>query len=507
MSDYLTGDMGSIFVQPDGPNGQVYWLGCHEMGDVAEPTGDVARTYCPDPKGRGKWIVATRTQGAAGEGTFDITFPMGKTADWLEILARRACRIPIYVNSSECGERNVFEDYDRGMVAQNALITNKTRTGIATRGGDGGAPTESTRTFSFSFEKAEDYFTLVSTRWAHAAVTILTDITIAGRDRCLGACGSPQEPCDILYCVDTSGVAAASIIYESLDGGETWAATGAAPFAVAETIKCIVAYPINKTTMRILVARGTTDAGAAAEVAYSDNGGDAWTLVNMPGANAEFINGLFAWSQEAIWACTDTGAGAAGNVYKSVDGGLTWTLSLSAATDALNEVTFVSDKLGLALGDTNEIQWTRDGGDHWTVITGPAGQAAVNCLCGAVLDAYRWFVGYSDGEVWYTQDGGTTWVQRVLPLPTGATAIAAVNDMQALDEYCLWVAIQATVGGNAYAALERSINGGYSWKSWLAPAQCVAGGMTAVSACSYNQAFGVGGVVAGTGLVLEVAEE
>lgn len=506
MGKYLTGDMGSIFIQPDGPNGQVYWLGCHELGDVAEPSGDVARTYCPDPKARGKWITATRTQGAPGEATFDITFPVGKTADWLEILARRGCRQPIYVNSSECGERNIYEEYDRGFVAKNALVTNKTRTGLATRGTDGGASTEATRTFSFSAEAIEDYFSLVSTRWPHAATTVLNDVIIAGRDRCLGACGAPAEPCDILYSVDTAAVAAVSQPYRSTDGGKTWAATAAAPFAVNEVVKRLAAFPINSTTMRIICGRGTTDAVNPAEIGYSDDNGATWTLVNVGATNGEFINDIFAWSREAIWVATDTGAGAAGNVYKSIDAGATWTLSLAGATDALNCVTFASDKLGLALGDTNEIQWTEDGGDHWTVITGPAAQAAANCLCGVVLDAYRWFIGYSDGEVWYTQDGGATWAQRVLPLPTGATAIAAVNDMAAIDEYNLWLAIQATVGGNPYAALMRTTNGGYSWQSWLAPAQCVAGGMCGVAACSYNQAFGAGGVVAATGLILEVAE-
>jgi len=505
VADYLTGDLGSIFVQPDGPNGDVYWLGCHDLGDVAEPSGDVSRTFCPDPSGRGKWKISTRAQGAAQEGTVDISFPVGKTADWLEIIGRRRCPTAVYVNSTECGERDVFNDFDRGFVLQNALVTNKTRSSMAMRGSDGAAPTEATRTFSFSFERAEDYFSLVATRYAHASVVALSAITSAGRDRCLGACGAPSEPCDLLWAVEDAA-AGAAVVWYSTDAGATWTASGADPFAVTEGISSITSFAINATTMRVLVPHSTTLALTPAEIAYTDSAtGAAWTSVTVGATDTEFINDVFAWSQEAVYACTDTGGGAAGNVYKSVDGGATWTIVLAGATDALNAITFGRKNLGLAVGDTNEIQFTEDGGDHWTSIAGPAAQAAVNCLDAAVLDAYRWFVTYDDGTLWYTQDGGTTWTQRAIPLPTGATAIPTLTSIQALDEYCIWIGGTATVGGNPFAFLARSVNGGKNWASWLSPTTSVIG-TADLTACTYNQAYAAGGLAAATGLILAVAE-
>ena len=32
---------GAIWVQPDGPNTELMYLGCHELGDIEEPLGDV----------------------------------------------------------------------------------------------------------------------------------------------------------------------------------------------------------------------------------------------------------------------------------------------------------------------------------------------------------------------------------------------------------------------------------------------------------------------------------
>ena len=160
-AEVLDNDMGAIFIQPDGPNGDTYWLGCHDMGDDSGQSRDTLRTFCPDPSGRGRHMVALRTQGQRAEGTFDITFPVGKTADWLEVLDRRNCTVPVYVQQSECGERNVFNNYDRGIVYEDTLISAGTRTGLASRNPDGAPAGESMRTFTFTYMTAVDYFSLV----------------------------------------------------------------------------------------------------------------------------------------------------------------------------------------------------------------------------------------------------------------------------------------------------------------------------------------------------------
>ena len=506
VQEILSNDTGSLFIQPDGPNGAVYWLGCHDVGDITKPLGDESLTFCPDRSGRNRARLAMRAQGQGGLGSFDITFPLSKTADWLEIIERKRCLVPFYIQMGECAERDVFLGFDRGRVIQDCKLTSNTDSNWSMRNSGGEAPVEATRSFTLSFFTREDYFTCVATRWAHASATALLGITEAGRDNCLGACGAPQDPCEILYTTNTSTGAAKTIVQRSADFGHTWAAVTALNFLVAEDAGPIVSFAMSATVTRVLAACSVTVAGQPAKVCYSDDLGVTWTDVLTVGStNTEWINDMFAWSNEAIWVCTDTGAGAAGNVYFSADGGLTWTIVLTGATDSLNAITFASRYQGLTVGDTNEIQWTEDGGAHWTAITGPAAQAAVNCTCCGVLDAYRWFVGYDDGEVWFTQDGGTAWTQRVLPNPTGATAIPSVLSMKVVDDYCIWLGITATVGGNPFAAMMRTVNGGTHWESWLAPATGT--GIVDLVACSYNQAFGVGGLVAATGLVLEVAEK
>ncbi len=49
MSEQLLSGEGAIWVQPDGPNTETFYLGCHVLGDIDEPRGDLSLKYCPDP--------------------------------------------------------------------------------------------------------------------------------------------------------------------------------------------------------------------------------------------------------------------------------------------------------------------------------------------------------------------------------------------------------------------------------------------------------------------------
>ena len=381
----LSSDHGAVFIQIDGPNSATAYLGCHDMGDIAEPRGDIARTFCPDPSQPGVWNVALRTQGAPGEITFDLTFPLGSTADYLEQADRTGCQFPVYVNYSECDRRDNFLRYaakDRGQVMQNCSITNIVHTTPSTRNVDGGAPGETTKTFSFSAEALKNYFMLVDTRRATTETEILRDIAFCNKAQCQGPCGAAQHICDegVIVCNFDAAVAVANILFTT-DAGVTWAAQ-VGPYLITEDISSVVCFPLDMTTTRVVISRGTADAGAA-DCAWSDDSGATWNIVDIGTTNTEFIpspggGGLFSLGQNYIWACTDTGGGAAGAIYFSDDGALTWTLQTAAATDALNYIRFLNKDLGLCVGDTNEIQYTDDGGAHWTAIAGPAAQAAVN---------------------------------------------------------------------------------------------------------------------------------
>ena len=506
-----TNDSGAAFIQLEGvgPNDLTY-LGCHDFGDMEEPRGDVERTYCPDPRQRGAWVVQTRSQGASGEVTFDVTLPLGRTADAIELASRTRCSSPMYVAFNQCAQRNLFGNWQRAMVIKAPLITSASRSNYAGRNADGAAPPEASKTFSFSASEVVDVFELEATRRAVAATVEATDIHFVDFWQCLGACGKYVAPATYGVAVTVAAGAAKALVYVTANGGVTWTATAAQPLAVALDLSSVLYIMLPNGTRRIIAARGTTLAGTPAQNIVSDDDGATWSTVNVGAVNTEFVpgRGLMTYDGQHIFAVTDTGAGAAGNIYKSSDWGATWTLMFSGAGDALNYVYTLNEKHALAVGDTNEILVTRDGGVIWTAVTGPAAQAAVDALCCGMASDLIWYVGYEDGDLYYTADGGTTWELLVLELPVGFTC-AHVYAIRLTDEHNVWLGVSLNDGADDFGAVMRSVSGGAprQWETWLYPEAATAGdGATGLAAVNYNKAFTAGHVGTTTATILEIAE-
>ena len=127
MSDpqILLAGQASIWAQPDGPNTKPLYLGCHQMGDIELPGGDLTRLYCPDPSATGKYKVSGSFQGEPEVPTFSIDTPIGKTRDYLE---RWLCQGNILVNKLTTGRRDLFANFDRAFAFTKAARTGRTMT-------------------------------------------------------------------------------------------------------------------------------------------------------------------------------------------------------------------------------------------------------------------------------------------------------------------------------------------------------------------------------------------
>ena len=136
---------------------------------------------------------------------------------------------------------------------------------------------------------------------------------------------------------------------------------------------------------------------------------------------------------------------------------------------------------------------TEDGGITWTAVSGPAGQAADDILTLAVIDKYDVWLGYDDGALYYSMNGGTTWAQRTLPVAAGDVEyIAFENELVGFLVYNT----AAGVGG-----VLRTIDGGYTWETVSVP---TTGELAALHICGINDAFVVGEVDGVTAIVLKV---
>lgn len=503
IQEYLDEGMGTVWVQPNGPNTEVYALLCVDLDSVDEPQGDVSLQLCRQADRT--WETVLQSQGTPGQVTFDVVATKAIQRSWLQKQLERRCPMPVYVQHSVCGRQDVFLNYDVGELMMSATITNKSKANMAKgRSGEGDTPEPTTETFSFSAHTpAPEYYKLLTTvQECSTEDEPLRDIVSCSTPQCQGACGALVDPCDSMQIVADALAGSPADGYATANSGALWTAWTSQPFAASEDIASVVCFDIDRTTKRILVARGTADGGPM-DVAYSDNGGaTAWTTVAVGALTDEYAahgGALWALDHRHIWLCTGIDFA---NIYFSGDGGLTWAdqgAPAPAASEQLMCVHFVDVNYGMAVGGnaaaTGLYLETSDGGAHWsTVTTEPSATLGTGVR---VLDAYRAWVTLANGGLYYTNDwAATAWNQRTLPVtPT------ALGDIDNIGEHFISVVGHETVGAAKYPIMYRTVNGGMDWEYYLHGTAFSENieyyGLNSVIMCGYNTIYAVGEELSG----------
>jgi photosystem II stability/assembly factor-like uncharacterized protein len=498
-ADIFNAYEGSLWVQPDGPNTQPQYLKCHTLDDIDEPFGGVTLHRCPNPRGPG-WVTIAKTQDPPDLVTTSVTTPLGRTADWLE--QQYNCSMGVYVHMRKCEPKNAFLNYERGFLLRNAVFTSKGLSNLVAR--------EGSDLSEQSFDLTADpgvvrYYSLDLTRQTTTETEKLYDIAFCNSPRCAGPCGPAMDDCEVGFIVAAAGAAAAANVLYTADSGATWTEAAANPFDADEDIISVVCFPLDQDTTRVVVARGTTDGANPAEIAYSDDNGANWTAVNVGDTDGEFAQwsgALFAIDRYNIWLVTDQGA-----IYFSDDAAESWTEQATSNTNGLNYVNFVDENHGVAVGDSNTLITTSDGGEHWDVTDGPS--AGDSLMCVEMIDEQRWWVGDDDGAgLNFTLDGGDNWTARAFTVPT-MTSEDTVNDIMFWDEYVGFAVVTCTSGTGDRGAMMRTFDGGYTWETFLIDTDYDSdspAGPYAVWACNPNLAYSVGDPIDLTGSTYTVSE-
>jgi photosystem II stability/assembly factor-like uncharacterized protein len=485
---------GAIWVQPDGLGTQPVFLGCHELGDIAIPKGDVKLYYCPDEAIPNEYVVMDSIQSAPGPVTTNIKTDLLKMADALEDIR---CKVPVYVHRVDCPPKNVFGNYYRSFAMPATWITNRGLTKLTSRDPDSQDRTE--QTFDLTAEEGYDYFKFKASRIAIADTEAFTDITSCDFSACPGGCGAGGDACDTLY---TAGDVKSG---SPVNRADVWKIYGKGvstfnlltdPFAGGEKIASIECIVVDKDTTRLIVARGTTDAGNPMEIAYSDDGGATWSYVNVGSLVGQYSmgpNALFVLDAYHIWlVCTS------GYVYFSQDFGLTWTAQSSGGVTAANlyAVSFFSDEIGMAVGATNAVIYTIDGGSVWTAGAGATGKGAVTINDVAILTQSIIFIAYNDGNLYRTDDGVSAAAGNWDTRGFSGSGTGSITDMDWYSEG------QGAIVWNAASGVGKmftTIDGGWTWEAVTIDNA----GLNAVHFCSPKLVYGCGNIYAGTGLVFK----
>jgi photosystem II stability/assembly factor-like uncharacterized protein len=471
----------ALWVQPDGPNTQIYYLGCHTLDDVEVSLGgikDIIRCYNADGTG---WTTRMTTRNPPEAMTTSVTGIIEETASWLEHIIEEAnCPFPLYVNGKKCPPLDVFGGAERWYTMENAEITALTLSGLSHREEDN----ISEQTFEIAAWPPMVYGRDVDTdEVTNSGTNYLQSIDSCSTPRCVGECGAAVARCDTLVAVGDSAAApafAATLLSE--DHGVTWAAMAADPAAAGVDLRSVRCFAIDSDTTRILVAREQI-AATPMHVYYSDDSGANWTDVTLASTNAYGPYGhhsLCVLDMYHIWLVIYSGGSS--EVFFSSDGGETWTEQTFVAM-AGYAVHFSDPLNGVIVGSASNLASTSDGGETWTLETNLGTGDSLLCVTENAGGGI-WWLGTSDNDIYYSTDAGVTWERRLFPGTEDSGYCSSMDWVSPTVGYLT----HYTAGGAGRVL--RTRNGGLSWEiesEWFSDR------LKAIRACSTNEAFAVGG--------------
>ena len=495
---YFQNFAGTVWVQPDGPNTTPQPLLCADMDGIDESLGDITNRWCRD--GAGNFVSSSRTQGTPSEVTGDVVAWRSTTRNWLDKMKSEKCPFPVYVTRTSCGREDVFLNYEEGQLLPYAFVTSSASAqNVRRRGDDGEASELVEQTYSLSIQPPSVYYYKLdnsTTTNASSENEALRDITSCTVPLCEGNCaGTPERACMSLVAVaDSAASPATANMHYSNDYAATWAVGTTDPFIGGIGIASIICVQIDNTTDRLIAAQGTTIAGAAMVIQYSDDSGATWNEVTVGATNGEFCShsgALFALDPSHIWICTDQA-----NIYFSSDAGVSWTDQAAPApvgAEVLNYIRFIDFDRGWAVGGnvaaTGLYLETTDGGAHWNLAT--TEPAATAGIWVSIINGNTLWVGTNGGLVWYSNNWGTSWTQRLMPVTPTAT-----GDGQFISPYAGYIGGYRTVSAELFPIIYRTMNGGESWEyyqnatSFSTSAEHF--GLNAIHVCHENKVVAVG---------------
>lgn len=204
--------------------------------------------------------------------------------------------------------------------------------------------------------------------------------------------------------VDTT----APYVVWSHDGGQTWTATALTDLST------------NEPDAIAIVGNYLIVVSSADESYLYANRSDptTWTRVTSGFQSTKGPTAIWASSLANIFM-----VGLGGYIYKlTLPGQAVTVLNAGVATTQnLNAIHGRGDTI-VAVGASNAVVFSQNGGGTWSSLTGPAAATALNCVC--VKNHDHWWIG-ADGA-YYTVDEGANWQTKAL----GDALLATVNDIQ-----------------------------------------------------------------------------
>lgn len=274
----------------------------------------------------------------------------------------------------------------------------------------------------------------------------IADVTICDSITC-GQCGRVSDGCQIAFLLEATNTGSPGLQPELLyteDGGATWGQTNITTLAVGDNPRRMTCVGTNLVVV-------SPDEAALHIASINDilDGIETWAEVTA-GFETEVPRAITSSGFDKTWI-----AAAGGVIYFANDPTSEVAVQTSGLTaQDLNDIDALDGNNVVAVGASNAVLATANGGDTWALIVGPTPGVALNTV--VLRSALEWLVGTADGRLFYTRNGGASWSAKGFP-GTGGGSVEMIRFASRSVGY-----MSHTTAAGAGRVL-RTIDGGFSW--------------------------------------------
>lgn len=412
--------------------------------------GDRTPVRIPDPNRYGQFITVDFIDGQRGLPTLGIQQRYTQELSDLLAIFRRGCPVDVQIHMGVCEDPS---DFDRGwekcLVLENGRPSNWSTDELGALDADQNAPVN--EEVPFTGIDLYEIKRLIPQRVADSLITDeVVDVAICDQVQC-AECGIPSNGYSKIFALvnDNSGSPGlpAAVLYSD-DGGATWGRTHISTLGLSESPTKMACVGTN-----LVVISNASNSLHYAPLADILLGTETWTEVSTGFVVAHAPNEIVSLSRTKTWIVGD-----GGYVYFSDDitAGVEVQTDGSVTTQNLKAIAAFDTQTLVAVGASNAVLFTDNGGATWGAITGPAAGVTLNCVASRGVSANEWLIGTADGKLWYTLNGGDSWTERTF---TGSGAGQVTAIVFATPTVGYMAHYTATPNGRVL----RTISGGSSW--------------------------------------------
>lgn len=375
--------------------------------DPSKPIGESTRITAPDPNNFNRDVEVGTVEGSEERATLSIGARYTSQKAILLEWKNQRCRVDVYALAGKCGNPQDFsEGGEKWVYFQDGRISSHGFENFGAYGNDENNPSNemvdmtADDYWEYLYMKQDQIGSSVTTRQVYTVDVYRGD-----------PCEDCPDPCDRILAVMAGASATPgtqpSLLY-SEDGGETWS---------AQTITTLFS---NEDVVDGVVL--------GSDIVYISNTANSmhWTDLD------NLYEGTNTWSETVTGFVKNKGPRAMSSVdvrhtWIVGDGGYIYFVKNHkveavvqdpgvATTQNLMAVHALNTNYVLAVGNSNAVVVTENGGSTWKSLTGPA--VGINLGACWMWDKDTWFVGEGSGgtgKLWLTTNQGKTWKQATLP--------------------------------------------------------------------------------------------